>query len=126
MDGNQDDLHVFREQDYDGKCCTHLGFPYYKSIDGSTASMVDAYNLVNTHKLNHNNTPPTQRSRPTQIDFIFVSSLVAEFIYRSGISDFNTIFSSDHGPLYIDIDILQILGLSDPRLIDGYQSSLIQ
>jgi hypothetical protein len=26
MDGNQDNLHVFREQEYDGKLCTPLGF----------------------------------------------------------------------------------------------------
>jgi hypothetical protein len=26
MDGSQDDLHVFREQEYDGKCCTPLVF----------------------------------------------------------------------------------------------------
>jgi hypothetical protein len=26
MNGNQDDLHVFHEHEYDGKCCTPLGF----------------------------------------------------------------------------------------------------
>jgi hypothetical protein len=30
IDGNQDDLHVFRKQEYDGKCCTPLGFHYDK------------------------------------------------------------------------------------------------
>jgi hypothetical protein len=41
IDNNQDDLHVFSEQEYDGKCYTPLGFHYDKTIDGSIASMVD-------------------------------------------------------------------------------------
>jgi hypothetical protein len=62
MDCKQDDLHVFREQEYDGKCCTPLGFHYDKTIDSSIASMVDACGLVNIHKHKHVNTPPTQAS----------------------------------------------------------------
>jgi hypothetical protein len=103
--------------------------------------MVDACNLFNIHKLNHNKIPPTQSSVSTQIDCIFVSSLTAEFVYCSGILDFNTIFSSDHRPICIDIDIPRLLGypvqgkikaferdlnLNDPGLIDAYQASLIQ
>jgi hypothetical protein len=75
MDGKQDDLHVFREQEYDEKCCTPLGFHYDKTIDGSIASMVDAFYLVNIHK--HVNNPPTQASGSTQINFIFMSSAAA-------------------------------------------------
>jgi hypothetical protein len=65
MDGTQDDLHVFREQEYDGKCDTHLGFRYDKSIDGSIASMVDSCDLVNIHIHKHFDTPPTQSSGST-------------------------------------------------------------
>jgi hypothetical protein len=141
MDGNQDYLHVFREQEYDGKCCTPLGFHYEKTIDGSIASMVDACDLVNIHKHKHVHTPPTQTSGSTHIYFIFVSFTDAEFIIRCGILDFNTLLSSDHRPLYIDNDILRLLGylvhetiralecdlkLNDPRLIDAYQTKLIQ
>jgi hypothetical protein len=53
MDGNQDDLHVFREQEYDGKCRTPLGLHYNKIIDGYIASMVDACDLVNIHRHTH-------------------------------------------------------------------------
>jgi hypothetical protein len=77
MDGNQDDPHVFRKQEYDGTCCTLLGLHYDKTIYGSIASMVDVCDLVNTHKHTHVNTPPTQASGSTQIDFIFVSSTAA-------------------------------------------------
>jgi hypothetical protein len=106
MDGNQDDTHVFREQEYIGKCCTTLGFHYDKSIDGSIASMVDACDLVNIHKLKHGNTPPTQSSMSIQIYFIFVYAAATEFIEYCGILDYDTIFPSDHISLYIDINIL--------------------
>jgi hypothetical protein len=57
MDVNQDDSHVFREQEYGGKCCTPLEFHYNKSIDGSISSMVEACDLVNIHKHKHVHTP---------------------------------------------------------------------
>jgi hypothetical protein len=100
MDGNQDDLHVFCEQEYNGKCCTPLGFHYNKTIDVLIASMVDACDLVNIHKHKHVHTPPAQTSRLTQIDFIFMFSAATELIFRCRILDFNTLFSSDHRPLY--------------------------
>jgi hypothetical protein len=62
MDGNQDDLHVFHEQEYDGKCCTPLGFHYNETINGSIALMVDACEMVNIHKHTHVHNPPTQTS----------------------------------------------------------------
>jgi hypothetical protein len=141
MDGNQDDMHIFREHKYDGKCCTSLGLHYDKTIDGSIASMVDTCDLVNTQKHKHVNTPPTQASGLTQIDLIFMSSAAAEFIFCCGILDFKTLFWSDHRPLYIDINIFHPLGypvygtiiamerdlkLNDPRLINAYQATLIQ
>jgi hypothetical protein len=70
-----------------------------------------------------------------------MSAAASEFIFRCGILDFNTLFSSNHLPLYIDIDILCLLGypvygtiralerdlkLNYPRLIDAYQETLIQ
>jgi hypothetical protein len=141
MDGNQDDLHVFREQEYDGKCCTPLGFHYDKTIDGSIASMVEACDVVNIQKHKDVNTLTTQTSRSTQIYFIFMFSAAAELIFCCGLLDSNTLFWSDHCPLYIDIDILGPLGypvhgtiramerdlkLNDPHLIDAYQATLIQ
>jgi hypothetical protein len=92
MDDNQDDLNVFPEQEYDGKCCKPLRFHYDKTIDGSIVSMVDACDLFNIHKHKHVNTPPTQDSGSPQIDFIFMSSAAAEFIFRCGILDFSTLF----------------------------------
>jgi hypothetical protein len=77
MDGNQDDLHVLREQEYDGKCCTTLGFHYEKTIDVSIATIVDACDLVNIHKHKHVHMSATQTSGSTQIDFIFMSSAAA-------------------------------------------------
>jgi hypothetical protein len=139
MDGNQDNIHVFHEQEYDGKCCTP-SFNYNKSIEGSISSMAESCNLVNIHKLEHVNTPPTQSSGSTQIDFIFVSAAAIEIIERCDILDYNTVFSSDHRPFYTDNDMHHLLGfpvqgtlralphdlkLNDPRLIDAYQATLI-
>jgi hypothetical protein len=103
--------------------------------------MVDSCDLVNIHKHKHIDTPPTQSSGSTQIDLIFMSAAAAEFIFQCGILDLNTLFASDHRPLYIDIDILRLLGypvhgtiqalerdlkLNDPRIIDAYRATLIQ
>jgi hypothetical protein len=107
--------------------------------------MAESCDLTNIHKLKHVNTPPTQRSESTQIDFIFVSAASTKYIERCGIAtgilDYNTIFSSDHILLYIDIDILHLLGypvhgtmialehdlkLNNSHLIDAYQAKLIQ
>jgi hypothetical protein len=70
-----------------------------------------------------------------------MSSAAAEFIFQCGVLDFNTLLSSDHRPLYIDIDIPCLLGypvhgtiramkrdlkLNDPCIIDAYQATLIQ
>jgi hypothetical protein len=69
-----------------------------------------------------------------------MSAVAAEFIFRCGIFDFNTLFSSNHRPLYIGIDILRLLGypvygtiralerdlkLNNPHLIDAYQETQI-
>lgn len=39
--------------------------------------MVDSCNLVNIHKRKHVDTPPSQSSGSTQIDFIFMSAAAA-------------------------------------------------
>jgi hypothetical protein len=103
--------------------------------------MVDACDLVSIHNHKHVHTPPTQTSGSTQIDFIFMSSAAAEFIFRCDILDFKTLFSSNHCPLYKKNDILRLLHypvygtiralerdlkLNNPRLIDAYQATLIQ
>jgi hypothetical protein len=89
----------------------YLGFHYDTSINGSIASMVDACDLVNIHKHKHVHTPPTQSFESTQIYFIFMSAASAEFILHCGILYFNNLFLSDRHPLYIDIDVLRLLGL---------------
>jgi hypothetical protein len=70
-----------------------------------------------------------------------MSSAAADFIFHCDILDFNTLFSCDNNPLYMDIDILFLLGyqmygtiralecdfkINDPHLIDAYQATLIQ
>lgn len=47
--------------------------------------------------------PSTVRGS-TQIDHIFVSERVLKYIIRSGTLPFDSIYHSDHRPLYIDID----------------------
>jgi hypothetical protein len=141
MDGNQDDQHVFQQQDIPTKVCTPLGFNYDKNIDGSIAKLVESCNLVNIHKLQHGEVPATRNNGSFQIDFAFLSYSAIEFIPRCGVLDFNALFSSDHRTLFLGIDILRLLGypvqgtvisferdlkLTDPRLIEVYQASLLQ
>jgi hypothetical protein len=106
MHGNQYYEHVFREQDYTINVCN----PLDTIIDGSIAMLVETCNLVNINKLKHQNILHTQISGSNQIYFIFISAAATEFIFRCGIINLNTLFSSDHFPLYMDIYILRLLG----------------
>jgi hypothetical protein len=139
MDGNKDDLHVFQQQDIPTQVCTPLGFNYDTHIDGSIASLVEYCNLINIHKLKHGDVPATHNAGSHQIDLGFLSYGTSEFIHRCGVLDLNALFSSDHRALFLDIDILRLLGypvqgtlkslerefkLNDPFLVEVYQSSL--
>jgi hypothetical protein len=73
MDGNQDDLRVFQQQDIPNKVCTPLGFNYDKNIDGSIATLIESCNLVNINKLKHGDVPATHNAGSLQIDFGFLS-----------------------------------------------------
>jgi hypothetical protein len=141
MDGKQNDSHVFQPQDIPNRVNTPLGFNYDKHIDGSIASLVEACNLVNIHKLKHGNVPATHIAGSDQIDFGYLSFVATEFVFRCGVLDFNSPFYNDHRPLFLDIDILRLLEypiqgtvkflerelkLDDPQLVEIYQSSLFQ
>jgi hypothetical protein len=135
MDGNQDDLHVFKQQYIPTKVCTPLGFNYDRNIDGSIATLIASCNLVNIHKLKHGDVPATHNARSLQNDFGFLSYAATEFIYKCVILDFSAFFSINQIELFIDIGILRLLGfpvqgtqsalerelkLHDPRLVEVY------
>jgi hypothetical protein len=82
MDGNQDDFHVFQQQDIPTKVCTALGFNYNKNIDGSIATLIESCNLVNIHKLKHGDVPATNNAGSLKNDFGFLSYAATEFIYN--------------------------------------------
>jgi hypothetical protein len=65
---------------------------------------------LNVNKLKHANTPPFRSSKSTPIIFIFVFTATAKYVYRCGILNYNIILSSQYITLYIDIDILRLLG----------------
>jgi hypothetical protein len=73
IDGNQDDLHVFQQQDIPIKVCTPLGFNYNTNIDGSIATLVESCNLLNIHKLKHGDVPATHNAGSFEFFFGFLS-----------------------------------------------------
>jgi hypothetical protein len=91
MDGNQNDSHVFQPQYIHNSTHTPLGFNYDKHID-SIATLAESCNLVNIHKLKHDNVPATHNTGSEQIDFIYISQAAAEFTFHCGILDFNSLF----------------------------------
>jgi hypothetical protein len=141
MYGNQDDQHLFQQQDIPTRVFTPLGFNYKNNIDGSIATLVESCNLVNIHKIKHGEVPATHNTVSFQIDLAFISYGNIEFISMCGVLKFNTLFSSDHPTIFLDIDILCLIGypvhdtvmfleryykINNPRLIEVYQASLIQ
>jgi hypothetical protein len=141
MDGNHNYSHIFQPQDIRNRTHTPLGFNYAKNIDGSIDTLAESCNLVNIHKIKHDNVPETHNAGYEQIEFIYILEASAEFTFHCGILDFNSLFYSDHHPLFLDIYILRLLGypvqgtvkfiehdlkLNDPRIVRVYQSSLFQ
>jgi hypothetical protein len=110
MDGNQNDSHLFQPQDIRNRVHTPLGFNYDTNIDGSIATLAKSCNLVNIHKLKHDNVPATLNAGSEQIDFIYISQAATVFAFHCGILDSNSPFYSVHRSLFLDIDILRLLG----------------
>jgi hypothetical protein len=64
--------HVFQPQYIRNRVHTPLGFNYDKNIDGSIATLAESCNLINIHKLKHDNVPATYNAGSDQIDFIYL------------------------------------------------------
>jgi hypothetical protein len=120
MDGNPVNLHVFQQQYIPTKVCTPLGFNYDRNIDGSIATLIEACNLINIHKLKCGDVPVTYNAGSLQTYFGFLSYAATEFIYKCGILELNALFSSDHRALFIDIYIIRLISFP----VQGTQNSL--
>jgi hypothetical protein len=138
IDGNESDIHLFCPPAYNIRLTTPLGFNYDSRISGSIAAMIEACDLVNIHTLQHRGAPATHRQGSQQINFMCVSRSLIIHVEECGILPFNSMFSSNHIPLYVDFNISTIFGppsigtekaalrdlqLDNPRLIDAYKSA---
>jgi hypothetical protein len=108
--GNKNDSHVFQPQDIRNRVHTPLVFNYDRNTDGSIATLAESCNLVNIHKLKHNNVTATHNAGSDQINFAYISYAATESVFRCEILDFNSLFYNDHCPLFLEIDILHLLG----------------
>ncbi len=112
-----------------------------KGHDGTLSTLVKTSGLVDPLLIHHpEHPPPSTYDRGTEkIDFLFVSSGLLPYVTRSGIFPYNSIFTTDHRPCYIDLDSTALfqentpvisppqyrgLQLQDPRLIDQYTAEL--
>jgi hypothetical protein len=141
MDGNESDSHSSRTPAAPTHITTSLGFNYDGRISGSIANMLEACDLVNIHTLQHGEDPPTHKQGSRQIDFMFISRRLVKHVEECGILPFDTLFASDHRPLYVDFNVSTLFGhpsfgieraalrdlqLHNPRLIDAYEEALCQ
>jgi hypothetical protein len=51
---------------------------------------------------------PSHKRGSSKIDFCFASQRTLQCVVRSGILTFDTLFTSDHRPLFVDVDIQQL------------------
>jgi hypothetical protein len=101
--------------------------------------MLEACDLVNIHTLQHGEAPATHTQGSHQIDFMFISRSLVDHVKGCGILPFDSMFLSDHIPLYVDFDgatlfghpsigtekaALRDLQLDNPSLIDAYEFAL--
>jgi endonuclease/exonuclease/phosphatase (EEP) superfamily protein YafD len=87
-----------------------LGFNYDSRIIGSISDMPEACDLVNTHTLQHGKAPPTHKQGSRQIDFMFASRRLVKQVDVCGILPFDSIFASDHRPLFVDFNVFTLFG----------------
>jgi hypothetical protein len=85
------------------RCSTH---------DGSLESLLLSTGLTDVLAYHHHSQqyPATYNRGKKRLDHIFVSIPLQASILRSGILPYNSIFSGDHRPCFIDIDALSAFG----------------
>jgi hypothetical protein len=115
IDGSEYDTHLFRPLTYKSHLTTPLGFNYDSRISGSIAAMIDACDLVNIHALQHGEAPTTHKQGSQQIDFMFVSCSLVIHVEECGILPFDSMFSSDHKPIYVDLPYLDTQQLAQRK-----------
>jgi hypothetical protein len=71
--------------------------------------MIEACDLVNTHTLQHGEASATHKKGSQQIDFNFLSRSLVIHVEDCGILPFDSMFPSDHIPLYVDFNIATLL-----------------
>jgi hypothetical protein len=101
--------------------------------------MMEACDLVNIHTLQHGEAPATHKQGSQQIYFYLLSRSFVIHVKECGILPFDSMFPSDHIPIYVDFNIATLFGhpaigtekgalsnlqLDNPCLIDAYKSAL--
>jgi hypothetical protein len=76
---------------------------------------IQATKLVDPHSRIHGNAniPATYSRGNKQIDYVFVSEDLCDYITKAGIMSFHDFNTLDHRPLFIDIDLRRFLGGTD-------------
>jgi hypothetical protein len=72
--------------------------------------MLEECCLVNTHTVRHGTIPATHKQGSQHIDFMFISRYQEHFFWGCGIPPFESIFASEHRPLYGDFDVISLFG----------------
>jgi endonuclease/exonuclease/phosphatase family metal-dependent hydrolase len=82
---------------------------------GQLARWVQANKLMDAHARHHatSEAPATYSRGKHQIDYIFTSNDLSDFILRAGVMSFHNFVSSDHHPLFIDMHLSNYLGSQD-------------
>jgi len=113
-----------------------------KDHDGTLSTLVRTSGLVDPLLIHHPDTPPspTYDRGKEKRDFLFVSAGLLPYIARTGIFPYNSLFTSDHRPCYLDLDSTALfqedtpvigppqhpgLQLQDPRLVEQYTEELL-
>jgi hypothetical protein len=73
IDGNESDTHLYCPRIYNSRLTTPLGFDYDSRISGSITEIIEAYDLVNIHTIQHGEAPAMHKQGSQQIDFNFIS-----------------------------------------------------
>jgi hypothetical protein len=94
--------------------------------DGSLRSLAISCRLIDILSIHHSERPfPSTYIRgKKRIVYILISTTLQDAVIRSGILPYNSIFSGDHRPCFIDLDADKLFARSTPPLAPTCQRSL--
>jgi hypothetical protein len=112
IDANQNANLCYRPQGHDKQFESDGSLNIDGRIDGSLKTFIENTGLINALNNKHGsgNVPPTREPGSKVIDYVLVSEGLIPHITSIGMLSQDTVFASDHGSFFMDLDAVSYFG----------------